>query len=266
MRVILFIGALAAAGAGTMWGHEFFVMPDEARDYRAGDTVLLDALSTHYFTVGEEIERAEVCEVYVVKKGRREGDDLTLTPNPDRRWLEARYRLVDDSPVIVVGNRKGGQYCVFTDGSIADGTREEVLAAHPDKTVARAEYFAQFSKLCLNPAAHDDTFSTPLGQEMEILPLDNPARLRPGSFTRAKFRVLYQGQPLANAEISATYDYYDYKTANAYAQTTKTDAKGEAIFKIDHGGLWLIRTSDTRSSSRGADVDNLSAVLVFAVR
>ena len=262
-RMLLFV---LLAAAGTARGHEFFVIPDEAGDHRAGDTVVLDVLSTHYFTVGEEIESAEVCEVSVVKNGRRVGGDLALTPNTDRRWLEARHRLTDNDPVIVVGNRKGGYYCVFTDGSIADGTRAEAAAAYPDRTVARAEYFAQFSKLYLNPAVGDAAFSTPLGQELEIVPLDNPARLRPGSFTRAKFRVLYQGRPLADAEISATYDYYDYKTANAYAQTARTDAKGEAIFKIDHGGLWLVRVSDARDSTRGADVDALSAVLVFTAR
>jgi uncharacterized GH25 family protein len=265
-RIVFAVLLAMAVTGGAARGHEFFVMPDGVREYRAGDTVVLAALSTHYFTVGEEMESAEVNEVYIVKNGRRVGGDLPLEPNTDRIWLEARYRLADNDPVIVAGNRKGGYYCVFTDGGIADGTREEAAAAHPEKTVARSEYFAKYSKLHLNPAANDSSFSAPLGQELEIIPLDNPARIRPGSFSRAKFRLLYRGQPLADAEISATYDYYDYKTANAYAQTTRTDSKGEAIFRIDHGGLWLIRASDTRQSTRGADVDNLSAILVFMAR
>jgi uncharacterized GH25 family protein len=256
----------ACAATATVRGHEFFVMPDEVKDYKAGDTALLNVLSTHYFTVGEELESAELNEVYIVKNGQRTGARLSLEPNDERRWHEARYRLADNTPVIVEGFRKGGFYCIFADGSLADGTRQEAAAAYPEKTVARAEYFAKFSKLCLNPAAGDSAFSAPLGHELEIIPLDNPARLRAGSVSRAKFRVLYQGRPLANAEVSATYDYYNYKTANAYAQTMRTNPQGEAIFRIDHGGLWLVRISDTRPSTRGADVDNLSAVLVFAVK
>ena len=86
-------------------------------------------------------------------------------------------------------------------------------------------------------------------------------------FSRAKFRVLYKGQPLTNAEIAATYDYYNYKTANAYAQTGTTDAKGEVSFKIDHSGLWLVRVSDTRPSAHpGTDEDNNAAIVVFAVK
>jgi uncharacterized GH25 family protein len=240
-------------------------MPDEVKDYRAGDTVQINVLSTHFFTVGEELEPVDVNEVYIVKNGRRESG-LPLKRNESRLWYETSYRLSDDSPVIVAGIRKGGFYCTFTDGSYADGPPAEAAAANPGKTIARSEYFAKFSKLYLNPAANDSGFSQPLGHELEIIPLDNLAGIRAGSFSRAKFRVLYRGLPLANAEVSATYDYYDYKTANAYAQTSRTDSKGELIFRIDHGGLWLVRISDTRPSNRGADQDNLSAILLFTAK
>jgi uncharacterized GH25 family protein len=255
-----------AAVSGVLVAHEFFVIPDEVKDYRAGDTVQINALSTHYFFVGEELEPAEVNEVYVVKN-RAKGQPLPLERNPDRVWYETSYRLTDNVPVIVVGNRKGGFYCLFTDGGYADGTRTEVAASNPGKTIATARYFAKYSKYYLNPDPKDTSFSVALGHDLEILPLDNPAKIKSGMFSRAKFRVLYKGQPLANAEISATYDYYNYKTANAYAQTAKTDAKGEVSFKIDHSGLWLVRISDTRPSAYpDTEEDNTAAIVVFAVK
>jgi hypothetical protein len=73
MKKQLLCGALAFAVAAALWGHEFFVMPDEANAYKAGDTVQINVLSTHYFTVGEETESAEVNDIYIVKNGRREG-------------------------------------------------------------------------------------------------------------------------------------------------------------------------------------------------
>jgi uncharacterized GH25 family protein len=256
--------ALLGAAAGA---HEFFVIPDEVREYQAGDTVRLNALSTHYFTVGEELEPVEVNEVYVVKNGVRSGAALALERNADRVWYEADYRLTDDVPAIVVGNRKGGFYCLFTDGGYADGTRAEALEANPGKTVAAARYFAKYSKFYLNPSAKDATFAVPLGHDLEIVPVDNPANIRKGAFSRAKFTVLYKGRPLAGAEVSATYDYYDYKTANAYAQTETTDARGEVSFRINAAGLWLVRVSDTRPSAYpGTDEDNNAAIVVFAVK
>jgi uncharacterized GH25 family protein len=254
------------AVSGILAAHEFFVIPDELKDYKAGDTVQIDALSTHYFFVGEELEPVEVNEVYVVKNGTK-GQALPLEKNVDRVWYQTSYRLSDNVPVIVVGNRKGGFYCIFTDGGYADGTKAQVSTANPRKTIATARYFAKYSKYYLNPNPNDTSFSTPLGHDLEIIPLDNPAKITSGMLSKAKFRVLYKGQPLANAEVSATYDYYNYKTANAYAQTAKTDTKGEVSFKIDSSGLWLVRISDTRPSTYpDTDEENTAAIVVFAVK
>ncbi|MDR3302267.1 MAG: DUF4198 domain-containing protein [Spirochaetaceae bacterium] len=251
--------------SSSLFAHEFFVIPDEVKAYKSGDTVKIDALSTHYFTVGEELEPAEVNEVYAVKNGVK-GADLPLTRNADKVWYEAEYTLTDNTPVIIVGNRKGGFYCTFTDGGYADGKKAEVAAANRGKTIAKSRYFAKYSKFYLKPDPKDTSFSTPLGHDIEIIPLDNPAKISKGIFSKAKFRVLYKGQPLPNAEISATYDYYNYKTANAYAQSAKTDAKGEASFKIDNAGIWLVRVSDTRKSAfPDTDEDNLAAIVVFTV-
>jgi uncharacterized GH25 family protein len=267
MKKTLFLTVVACAiVSSAISAHEFFVIPDVAKDYKAGDTVQIDALSTHYFTVGEELEPVEVNEVYAVKNGVK-GTPLPLEKNPDRVWYQTSYRLTDDTPTIIVGNRKGGFYCLFTDGSYADGTKAEVSAANPDTTIATARYFAKYSKYYLNPNAGDTSFSRPLGHDLEIIPLDNPAKIKKGMFSKAKFKVLYKKLPLENAEISATYDYYDYKTANAYAQTGKTDTKGEVTFKIDNSGLWIVRISDTRPSAYpDTDEDNIAAIVVFNVK
>jgi uncharacterized GH25 family protein len=257
---------LCAVLGGAVSAHEFFVIPQEVKDYKAGDTVQINALSTHYFTVGEELEPAEVNEVYAVKNGAK-GSPLPLEKNVDRVWYDTSYRLTDDVPTIIVGNRKGGFYCLFTDSSYADGGRAEAALTHPDKTIATARYFAKYSKFYLNPSDRDSSFNIPLGHDLEIIPLDNPAKIKSGWLSKARFRVLYKGQPLSNAEIAATWDYYDYKTANAYAQTVKTDAKGEAVFKITDPGLWLVRVSDTRKSAQpDIDEENNAAIVVFSVK
>ncbi|MDR3115502.1 MAG: DUF4198 domain-containing protein [Treponema sp.] len=258
-------GAALFLLAAYLPAHEFFVMPQELKDYRTGDTVQLNALSTHYFTVGEELEPAEVNEVYVVKNGSKAGVNLPLKANPDRLWYETTYRLTDNTPVIVVGNRKGNFYCLFTNGDYADGTRAAVAAANPGKTIATARYFAKYSKYYLNPDPKDTAFNKPLGHTIEIIPLENPASYKKGF--KPRFKVLFNGQPLAHAEIAATYDYYNYKTANAYAQIQKTDAQGEVRFTITNPGIWLVRISDTRKSQYpDTDEDNHNAILVCTVK
>jgi uncharacterized GH25 family protein len=111
----------------------------------------------------------------------------------------------------------------------------------------------------------DASFSAPLGYDLEIVPLDNPARLKKGS--RAKFRVLYKGQPLAGAQVWATYDYYDYKTLNAHEQELATDSKGEVTFKISNPGVWVIGLRDTRKSTlQGVPLtENNDSIVVLTV-
>jgi uncharacterized GH25 family protein len=253
-----------------VFGHETFIIPgDTQKDYKAGDTAQLFGISSHYFAVGEEIEPPDTVEMHVYKNGVK-GANLPLEPNQDRVWYEASYRLTDNTPVIAVFRSIGGFYSIFTDGSYADGNRHEAAEANPGKTVQVSRYFTKWAKLYLNPNSGDKTFNVPLGHDIEIVPLDNPAGLRRNS--TLKLRVLYKGQPYANAEVKATYDYYDYHTMDAWAKTAKTDSKGEVSFRLDHPNLgktiiWGFQVGDMRTSTQpDVDEDNLKAMLILAVK
>jgi uncharacterized GH25 family protein len=267
---ILFTFALCAAIAGAVQAHETFIIPgDTSKDYKAGDTATLVGISSHYFAVGEEIEAPETVEMYVYKNGVK-GANIPLEANRDRVWYEGKYRLTDNTPVIAIFRSIGGHYSILTDGSYADGNRSQALAANPGKAVQVSRYFTKWGKLYLNPSKSDRTFSQPLGLDFEIVPVNNPADMRRGS--RMTLRVLYKGQPWANGEVKASWDYYDYHTMDVWAQTGKTDAKGEVTFQLDHIDmkkpiLWIFQAGDLRKSSQpNVDEDNLKATLVFAVK
>ncbi|MDR2483806.1 MAG: DUF4198 domain-containing protein [Treponema sp.] len=258
LAVLLGIAATGIAGA-----HEFFVIPQEARNYKAGEAIPLDVLSTHYFMAGEEIETpASVNDVYVLQSGLK--TSLSLTPNQRRLLYETSYTLKDNTPAVLVGNRAGAYYCIFTDGTHAEGKRSEVTKANPQKTIARSHFYAKFSKTYLNPDIKDTAYKNPLGQTLEIVPLSNPAEITKGK--NAEFQVLYKGQPLGNAEVSATYNGYDQKNQNSYALTGKTKQSGRVRFKINQSGVWLVRVSDTRRGDPGVDVQELTAIVVFTVK
>jgi uncharacterized GH25 family protein len=270
MRKVYCLLAVFLFVSGFVFSHETFIIPgDTQKEYKAGDTARLFGISSHYFAVGEEIEPPDTVEMQVYKNGVR-GPNLTLEANRDRVWYEANYRLADDTPVVAVFRSIGGFYSIMTDGSYADGNRREAAAANPGKTVQVSRYFTKWAKLYLNPGASDRTFSNPLGHDIEIIPLDNPAGIRRNS--TVKLRVLYKGQPWANAEVKATYDYYDYHTMDAWAKTAKTDSKGEVSFRLDHPNLgkavlWAFQAGDTRKSTQpDVDEDNLKAMLLFVVR
>jgi uncharacterized GH25 family protein len=260
-KKIITSAVLCALLSGAVSAHEFFVITDN-KTFKAGDTIPLYVLSTHYFTVGEELEDIKYNKVYVRQNNRRTA--LSLKVNPDRVWYETEFRMEGDAPVIIEGNRAGGYTTRFTDGSSFEGTPEEAKKANPGKTVGRATFLEKFSKTYLNLNARDTSFSVPLGFTLEIIPLDNPARLKKGS--TAKFRVLYKGQPLAGAEVFAVYDYYDYRTMNAYEQKGNTDRNGEITFKISNPGIWIFRVRDSRNSRvPEVSVENNDSIVVFTV-
>ncbi|MDR2133948.1 MAG: DUF4198 domain-containing protein [Treponema sp.] len=259
-KVFLSLAALLVLG-GAVWGHEFFVMTGN-KTFKSGDKVPLYVLSTHYFTVGEELEGLQYNKVWVRQGGGRA--ELTLKENRDRLWYETEFSLQGDGPVIVEGNRVGGYTTRFTDGSSFAGTPADAKKANPNKTIARASFLEKFSKTYINPSARDTAFSAPLGYTLEIIPLDNPANYKPGS--NARFRVLYKGQPLSGAEVFAVYDYYDYKTMNAYEQKGNTDRNGEISFKISSPGIWILRVRDSRESAvPDVTVENVDSIIVFPV-
>jgi uncharacterized GH25 family protein len=259
-KVFLFLAALFVLG-GMAWGHEFFVMTDN-KTFKSGDKVPLYVLSTHYFTVGEELEGLQYNRVWVRQGGKR--TELTLKENRDRVWYETEFNLQGDGPIVVEGNRIGEYTTRFTDGTSFAGTPAEAKRANPTKTVGRASFLEKFSKTYINPSPRDTSFSTPLGYTLEVIPLENPANYRIGS--NAKFRVLYKGQPLSGAEVFAVYDYYDYKTMNAYEQKGNTDRNGEITFKISNPGIWIVRVRDSRNSTvPDVTVENNDSIVVFTV-
>lgn len=98
------------------------------------------------------------------------------------------------------------------------------------------------------------TATIPVGQLLEIVPLDSPADVRAGSLL--PLQVWYQGKPLANATITATADTYLDKDPNStqphrqiQAYSAQTDADGRVNFIPLIGGIWKIKVSHQASKT-----------------
>lgn len=74
-------------------------------------------------------------------------------------------------------------------------------------------------------------------QPLQIVPLANPTGLKAGD--KLKIRVLFEGAPLAGAEITPDYVNRSGKTAG------RTDANGELEIELGNDGLNVIAVSHT---------------------
>ncbi|GHV51115.1 phosphoribosylglycinamide formyltransferase [Spirochaetia bacterium] len=271
MKKLFSLLGMSLVLASLTFAHETTIVTgDTAKDYKSGDTVTLYGISSHYNLVGEELEGLDAVEMYVYKNGVK-GANLPLKEDKDRLWYEAQYRLTDNNLAVAVFRSIGGYTTTFSDGSRVRLNKRQAADANPGKTITKTNYFSKWGKYYINPSKTDRTFSTPLGHDIEIVPLDNPANMRRGS--TIKLRVLYRGNPLPNAEVKATYDYYDYRTMDAWVSTgRKTDSKGEISFRLNHPNIgkpvvWIFRAREVqRVNSPETDEENPAATLLFAVK
>jgi uncharacterized GH25 family protein len=271
MKKLFFLLGIGIVFACVVSAHETTIIPgDTSKEYKSGDTVTFFGISSHFNLVGEELEGLDAVEMYVYKNGVK-GPNLPLTENRDRLVYEGKYTLTDNTPVIAVFRSIGGYTTTFSDGTRVSLNKRAAAQANPGKSITRTGYFSKWGKYYLNPSKTDRSFSTPLGHDIEIIPLDNPADMTRNSTMR--LRVLYRGKPLPNAEVKASYDYYDYRTMDAWASTgRKTDANGEISFRLEHPDIgkpvvWIFRVRETHNvNTPETDQENPAATLLFTVK
>ncbi|MDO4641136.1 MAG: DUF4198 domain-containing protein [Neisseria sp.] len=75
----------------------------------------------------------------------------------------------------------------------------------------------------------------PVGQSLEIVPLDNPANVHVGE--KFKVKVLLNGEPLPNATLTATFDGFDNSDRS---KTHKVEAQAFSDVTADDGTVSII--------------------------
>ena len=120
---------------------------------------------------------------------------------------------------------------------------------------------AKFAKAMTGEGA---PWNTVLGHELEIIPLDDPAALRPGKSLR--LRLLFRGSPLASAEIERGDGLTAMKEEDIPRFTTDRD--GIAVIPIEKPGPVLLAVDHRVVPSATPEIaaaDLFNATLWFVV-
>jgi hypothetical protein len=160
-----------------------------------------------------------------------------------------------------------------------DGTRftnylkseglSHVIKARADQQLqdqpGRERYSRYIKTLVFSGEGNDRAVRTVVGQTMEIVPLDNPYARVLGDSVR--FQLLFRGQPLAGALVSATFAGHGAKNHH-YAQSGRTDRQGVFSVRMTHAGAWLVRTVHMlpRDDDMDADWESWWASVTFEMR
>jgi nickel transport protein len=250
MRDILFAGGLAVTTAGPALAHDVWLT-------LAGDAAHRRALVNY----GHPDDRPPAFADKVV-------DLVAITANGSVSLLKGIEQVdrngvpvaqtkpfVDDGHALLAARYDNGFWIKTADGLYRNATRR--LA--PD--AADSMWSVKFAKAVTGP---DAPWQKELGQLLEIVPLSDPGKVKPGETLRLK--VLFQGKPLAGAEVERG----DGSTVVAEKDIPrfKTDADGIASVPLSKAGPYLLVIDHKVTPSATPDqanADLFNATLWFLV-
>lgn len=251
--------ALLLAAASTSFPHELIVKPTKM-EAPAGETLPVELHSTHKFIVPEEVEDVSYITAGMIEDGKLVKSELKGNA-PDLR-IDFSVKTTGRGVSIVVADKVGSIWSVTNEGG-KDGGRKK-LEGEGLKVISSTRY-DKYAKAIVNASAADRGYGTIVGQDLEIVPIDNPAEAQAGKYFRV--RILHLGQPAA-VPVWATYDGFCTEYESTYAYYTESAADGTAYVKITSPGLWLIRASKENDPGAEGEFDSrsLRSTLTFAVK
>jgi len=185
--------------------------------------------------------RYPVADFFSVKKLRSfnlitpEGKIKELRPGKGG-FLATQLSLSDKGAYIVTASLKPGFYTMY----VENGKIHHKIGPKTGLDgVILSLYFEQYAKVLINAGGTDSSFSKPVGQTLEIVPLQNPIELKVGDFLPIK--VLFRGKPAKFCSVLGTFA--GFSSEDNFAFATVTNSEGQANIRILHYGPWMIKAT-----------------------
>lgn len=249
---------LLAVFAFPAFSHELILKPTKMDG--ATGKLAVELHSTHRFILSEEVEDISYIEAGVVRDGKIIKSQLAGN-DPGLR-IDFSVKLDASEAAIIAAQKVGFVWSVTNEGG-KSGARG-ALEKSGLKVLSSTRY-DKYAKAIVNASGGDENFGAVLGQDLEIVPIDNPATTKVGEYMRV--RIIRMGQPVST-QVWATYDGFCTEHDSTYAFYTESGADGVAHIKITNPGLWMVRTIWEKEPGVAGEFDSrsLRSTLVFSVK
>ena len=186
-------------------------------------------------------------------------DNPVLHPDQEGTWMigyESVVNYIQIEPDIF------NKYIFLEGYTNAQNAREQ---SGTQKTKGRERYTRYLKTILQIGEPRTENALKPIGHRIEIIPLKNPYSLHLNE--DLDVRVVYEGSPLPNHKVMATYISYS-DIPEDYAQTVLTDQDGIARFRINQKAIWMIRSNVMipRVNDPNADWESFWANLTFQMK
>lgn len=245
----LLLAASLALGAGHASAHDMWLMVEGGAP---GKPLAITAAYGHAFPAGDEPVAEKDLEGPVVSGPKGQ---LAVKPAEGGRFLTAA--AVGQGSYVITAVRKG-QFWSHTPGGWQNVPKSQAPEA------VESIFSAKYAKAVVNVGQAKGDVSKPAGLLLEIVPLANPAALKPGA--ELPVLVLFQGKPLGGAKVTATHE--GSVSAHAAADSTVTDSAGKARVRLAGPGLWMLAASHETPYKNPAECDKCThaASLTFNLK
>lgn len=261
--VALLICGIAVAGA-----HDFWLVPNAFHVAEGDELAVRGQTSSRFPTSEVAVTPDRVAEARVIGASTdervalvsTEGTSLMLRHRP--AGAGQRVVLVTVAPRSLRASGPGFKRYMELEGAAELAARYEREGRLP-KTDSITRRYAKYAKTIVEVGnGGPRAFSRVAGQVAEFVPLRDPAALRAGD--TLPIRLLYRGQPLAEAHLHAGQAAEDRAGPDL---SLVTDADGVLRVPVATAGLWNVRTIHIVPSDAGsgADWDSHFVTIVFSV-
>lgn len=212
----------------------------------------------HNFPVGEDISAEVVSERFEPLKLLGANGEMKLAQGDKPHAFVSEAALSAGSYFVLAASKEG-----FASRTPSQFVRKS-KAEEPSAT--SCSFGANYGKniFTVGEAGDDAWIAKPVGQKMEIVPLVNPEKVKPGD----KFPVVvyFDGQPLPRASVGAFFAGFT-EGNEALAFSAFTDKDGQVDIIPLKAGVWLAKVSRTEeySDKTVCDRETYSATLAFVI-
>lgn len=223
-----------------------FISPTQAHSLWVNAQPTAGGQTTIELGYGDEFPTAEAIpadRLHIFEPAQLIGEsgDLVLKPGKEN------YQSVTEKPLAKGSYAAIAMYKPTYWSKNTAGWKQQNRTEMPDALYC--EQASMFGKTIVNIDGATDiaVISQPQGLKLEIIPLANPASIKPGQ--PLPIQVLYDGKPLKNADVTATFagfgdqhEHHGHTHSHAKAFLNQTDGKGKVNVYPLKAGYWVVET------------------------
>jgi uncharacterized GH25 family protein len=223
---IILLLVLALVWPTNTGAHIFWLLSDNANP-EVGKPVLVEIGFGHKFPKDEDLKAERLQSIKVFAPGGRE------LPLKKISTIQHEFTPPASGTYVIAAQMLPG-FVTRT----PQGMKMQNKKGVPDANLCFRFDFA--TKTLVSAGGNPQGFDQSTKSTLEVLPLKAPGALKVGDDLPVK--VIFQDQPLADAEIKMTNDQWN-DPQEPFALKAKTDAQGEFKLKLDKPGKWLVIAS-----------------------